>query len=552
MVSSTDRATGGSPFHAGELRAQARAGVRESVAPQARRIVRPYLPAQHRSFYEGLPFLVAAARDDRGRPWATLLTGRPGFVRAPDETSLRIEAAVPSGDALTGALSPGADVGLLGIDLATRRRNRVNGKLVRAGPPLRLDVAQAFGNCPQYIHPRDWRWTAREPARVAVSRLKGLSARARRWIESADTMFLASGYQGAGEGEAFGMDASHRGGPAGFVEVVSDTRLVFPDYAGNQLFNTVGNLLMDPRVGLLFVRFETGSLLQITGRASVDWNVAGASKHANAQRLVTIDVEDVVEHHDAVPLRWSAPREAVRSLRVVDKIRETEDVMSLLLASRDGGPLPDFRAGQHLPVEIRVPGHGLPLNRSYSLSNGPGTGRYRVSVKRAPRGVVSRYLHDSLEAGDILDAAAPAGDFVLTPGKTAVALVSAGIGITPMMSMLHQLADDPVQRPVWFIHGARDARHHAFAAQARSLAGSRRHITLHVAYSRPGNDERHGRDYHSEGRIDGDLIARLLPRLDADFYLCGPSGFLSELTAGLEHRGVAATRIHTEEFGGSF
>lgn len=537
------------PFHAGEIRAQERAGARESIAPWARRVVRPYLPEQHRLFYRSLPFLVIAARDGKGRPWATVLTGRPGFARALDQTSLLIDAALPRGDALEGALHPGADAGLLGIDLATRRRNRVNGKVAETGPPLRLDVSQTFGNCPQYIHPRDWRWVAHDAGHTKASRSPGLSGRARTWIEGADTLFIASGYRSGNDDNAFGMDASHRGGPAGFVEVVSDDRLVLPDYAGNQYFNTIGNLVMDPRVGLLFVDFESGGLLQIAGRARIDWNPGDVSRHPGAQRLVTVDIEEVVELREVLPLRWSAPGDAVRALQVMERVRETDDVTSFVLASRDGGPLPGFRAGQHLPIELRVPGYELPIQRTYSLSNAPGADRYRISVKREPHGLASQYLHDCVEPGDVLNAGAPTGSFVLAPGRRPVALVSAGIGVTPMMSMLYQLAHDPEYRRVCFIHGARNGRQHAFAAEARSLAGGRPNTDMHVSYSRPAPGDLRGRDYDRAGRVNGALIESLLPALDADFYLCGPAALLSEAAGGLERRGVSTARIHIEDFG---
>lgn len=537
------------PFHVGEIRAQERAGVRESIAPWARGVVRSYLPEQHRLFYQGLPFLVMAARDAEGRPWATLLTGRPGFARAPDQTSLLIDAALPRGDALEGALHPGADAGVLGIDLATRRRNRVNGKVAQTGPPLRLDVSQTFGNCPQYIHPRDWRWVVHDAGRTKASRTPGLSRAARTWIETADTLFIASGYRGGDGDNAFGMDASHRGGPAGFVEVASDNRLVLPDYAGNQYFNTIGNLVMDPRVGLLFVDFESGGLLQITGRARIDWNPGDVSRHPGAQRLVTVDVEEVVELRRVLPLRWSAPGDAVRALQVMERHRETEDVTSFVLASRDGGPLPDFRAGQHLPIELRVPGYELPIHRTYSLSNAPGSGIYRISVKREPHGLASRYLHECVEPGDVLNAGAPAGSFVLASGTRPVALISSGIGVTPLMSMLHELTHEPRGRPVCFIHGARNGRQHAFAEEARSLAAGRLNIDTHVSYSRPAPEDLPGRDYDRAGRVDARLVESLLPALDADFYLCGPAAFLSGLAGDLESLAVPPGRVHIEDFG---
>ncbi len=538
-----------SPFHLGEQHVQRRLGVRESIEPWARQVVKSYLPEEHRRFYTGLPFLVAAARDTSGRPWATLLTGRPGFIHAPDKRHLRIDATLPGGDALSGALVTGQDLGLLGIDLEARRRNRVNGRVTQGGASVHFAVEQAFGNCPQYIRERAWRWMDAVGGDTPVLRSRRLATPARRWIEGADTLFIASGYRGDGDGDAFGMDASHRGGPPGFVKVSSDTRLVWPDYAGNNHFNTIGNLVMDPGVGLLFVDFERGSLLQITGRASIDWDSEAVSEYPGAQRLVTVDIDETVELNGVLPLRWSAPKQSVRTLRVIEKVIESEDVVSFLLASRDGGPLPHFEAGQHLPLEVHLPGDTTPLRRTYSLSSGTRDRHYRISVKRQAHGIVSRHLHDRVTIGDLLNAAAPGGDFTLVRGNRPIALISAGIGVTPMISMLHELAEDPLRRLTWFIHGARDGNHHPLANEAKAVAQGHEHLHAHVRYSRPGKEDKAGDDYDSVGHVDANLLVTLLPTLDADFYLCGPTSFLADLSAQLRSRQVPAERIHIETFG---
>jgi ferredoxin-NADP reductase/predicted pyridoxine 5'-phosphate oxidase superfamily flavin-nucleotide-binding protein len=536
-----------SPFHAGEQQVQERLGVRRSIEPWARRAVRPFLPAQHRDFYARLPFLVAAARDAEGRPWATLLAGAPGFAHSPDPQSLQVDALPPPGDALEGALVRGGDLGLLGIELATRRRNRVNGRIAaRSAEGLRLSVDQSFGNCPQYIHARDWEpaLPSATPVRRAHARL---GAALRRWIGAADTFFVASGHRESGENAAFGMDASHRGGEPGFVRVEDDRKLVFPDYAGNDHFNTLGNLVRDPRAGLLFVDFARGDLLQLTGRTRIDWDPGPAERERfpGARRLVHFALEAAVELRGALPLRWTAARGSVRSLRVAEKVRESADVVSLLLESRDGGPLPGFRGGQHLPIELAL-ADGRRISRTYSLSNAPDEGRYRITVKRHPHGVASRILHDHVGVGDVLSARAPSGDFVLDPQSARpVALVGAGVGLTPLVAMLHELADARRSRPVWFVHGARDGAHHPLAAEVAARIAERPGLRAHVAYSRPRPGDR---GHHSRGRVDAALLQRLLPDLEADFHLCGPPGFLADLRAGLEARGVDAERIRFETF----
>ena len=540
-----------SVFHIGEQQVQARLGVSDMIEPWAKRVVRTWMPEEHQRFYPQLPFVAAAARDNSGRPWVTLLAGPPGFIQAPDERSLVFNTRPLPGDALEGTFTAGAELGLLGIELDTRRRNRVNGTLTQIGAKsMRFEVGQAFGNCPQYITERSWYEVAVDHKRSNVSHHKLLNADMRVWIGSADTFFIASGYRGEGDSEAFGMDASHRGGSPGFVKVESDTRLVLPDYAGNNHFNTIGNLIMDPGVGLLFVDFERGSLLQITGTATIDWDSDAVAQHTGAQRLIVIDVDEIVHLDGVLPLRWNAPQGSVRSLRVARKIVESDDVVSLELIARDGGELPDFAAGQHLPIELKAKGETNLLKRTYSLSNAPGYGRYRISVKREPKGQVSNLLHDVVKEGDIINSMPPAGDFTLKYSVRPVVLISAGIGVTPMVSMLHQLINDGSERQVTFIHGARDSAHHALAEEVRELATDRPEIQVHVTYSRPDADHQ-DRDYDRPGRVNGDMIRELVTDLDADFYICGPISFMAAINAALDDLNVSPERIYTESFGPS-
>ncbi len=534
----------GSPFHIGEQAVQERLGVR-GVETWARRAVRDHLTEQHRDFHTSLPFLVAAARDADGRPWATLLTGDSGFVTSPDDRTLRIGAAPVPGDALSTALKEGDDLGILGIEFSTRRRNRVNGRVGKAGEAVILRVDQAFGNCPQYVRGRAWWRVSNEDAGAAV-RTNELSDSQQGWIRDADTFFIASGYRGAGEDPSYGMDASHRGGDPGFVEVLDSRRLRFPDYAGNNYFNTIGNLALDPRVGVTFVDFESGSLLQVTGRARIDWDSDAVAARHGARRLITIEIGAVVDLPGALPLRWDGDGETVRSLELAKREDESADVTSFVLKARDGHDLPAFEPGQHLPIQLLVAGHEHPIRRTYSLSSRAGADYYRISVKREPRGVFSRLLHDHVAEGAIVEAARPAGDFVLAPGDHPAALIGAGVGVTPLVSMLHELSEPTRQQPVWFVYGARDGAHHPLAGEVAKLAESRHELRTHVAYSRPRPDDT---GYDSVGRIDGPLIERLVDRDDAHYYVCGPSGFMATVLADLERRGVPAERVHAESFG---
>lgn len=536
-----------SPFHSGERAAQARMGERD-IEFWARKIIRDHLPDQHRAFYTALPFLIVAARDAAGRPWATVLDGQEGFVRSPSDGTLAIDARPAAGDALDGAIGVGDDLGLLGIELATRRRNRVNGRVASADGALSFAVDQSFGNCPQYIRERQWRRVPTEgPSRSA--RAAALTPAQRDWIGRADTFFIASGFRGSDDSPSYGMDASHRGGDRGFVDVIDDRRIRFPDYAGNKHYNTIGNLMLDPRAGYLFLDFSTGAYLQLTGVASIDWDSDALADFPGARRLVTLDIEDVVEVQNALGLRWEEDADSVRSLQLVQKIPESADVTSFVFEARDGGALPAFEAGQYLPIELAAPGQAQPVKRAYSLSSAPGDARYRISVKREPQGLASRFLHDHLEPGAIVASRQPAGDFVAPHGGAPLVLVSAGVGVTPMISILRDLAQSGEGRPVLFVHGARDGAHHALGSEARALAKRAQSMTVHVAYSRPRPDDRPGVDYHSVGRVDGALLARLIQDPAAHYLICGPVAFMAAVQADLERAGTPSAQIHTESFG---
>jgi len=529
-----------SPFHEGEQRIQARLGVRDEIEPWARQVVRGLLPDQHREFYAQLPFLVVAARDGLGAPWATLLAGEPGFAHSENPNELTISAALAVDDPLHGALYAGSDVGVLGIESHTRRRNRVNGRVSEEDAAgFRLRVEQAFGNCPKYITERVARYANPSPRKPRWQKSTSLSREAQRWIATADTFFIATGYRGEGESEAHGMDASHRGGPPGFVRVLDEGRLEFDDYAGNNHYNTLGNLEMDARAGLLFVDFDRGGLLHLRGRTEVHWE--------GARRTIRFELDEALERCHVLPLRWTNPQASRRKLRVAEIHRESAEVRSFVFHAAGEPALESFVAGQYLPLFLSIPGQEDPVERTYSLSNSPGDPHYRISVKREEQGLVSQYLHDEVRVGDTVLAGAPAGTFVPEADSTRPAiLVSAGVGLTPMVAMLHALAGSDT--PVFFVHSARDGEHHSLREEVQALVDAHENASLHVAYSRPGECDVEGRDHHSAGRIESDLFEKLLPGLDADFYLCGPAAFLADLQQGLRGVGVPIDQIHAESF----
>jgi hypothetical protein len=294
-------------FHAGETCVQRRAGVAERTASRGARLIRPFMPDQHRAFFAQLPFINLGLADEDGRPWATLRAGAPGFVSSPDPATLVIEAAAPAGEENGLIVAPGAKVGVLGIELPTRRRNRMNGTLVEAAPGrLVIRVDQSFGNCPQYIHARAPRLLppGETPPDGTPGRDTQLSPEDAAQIGGADTFFIASRARTlAGDARA-GLDVSHRGGSPGFVRVVAPDALVFPDYRGNNFFNTLGNIAEDDRVGLQFLDFRRGGALSVAGRARIVWDPERLVGFRAAQRLVEISIERVIRAENVIGLAF--------------------------------------------------------------------------------------------------------------------------------------------------------------------------------------------------------------------------------------------------------
>ncbi|MCJ9695291.1 2Fe-2S iron-sulfur cluster-binding protein, partial [Rhizobium sp. PRIMUS64] len=237
-----------------------------------------------------------------------------------------------------------------------------------------------------------------------------------------------------------------------------------------------------------------------------------------------------------------------RPLRVSRKVRESGSVVSLVLEPADGQPVAAALPGQFVVLRLG-PTSAPALMRSYSLSGEPSATRYRVSVKREADGAASGYIDDELQVGDIVQASAARGSFTLRPGDTPVVLMSAGIGVTPVLAMLHVLAAEASTREVWWLYGTRNGREHPFAEEARRLLKALAHHHSHICYSSPDPEDRPDIDFDARGHLDAQALKSLnLPR-DCDVYVCGPSSFMSDLTVGLAALGIAPDRIHTEMFG---
>jgi uncharacterized protein len=299
-----------SPFHAGELAIQARLGVQEQIDQQGRRLIREFLLDQHRQFFAQLSYVIVGTVDATGNPWASILVGNPGFLSTPDvypegETAshrtLRVTAKPLLGDPLATTLANGIDIGLLGIELQTRRRNRINGMVVATrSDGFEIQVRQCFGNCPQYIQIRRSELTGCNPMQSKpIHLVESLGELEQTLITRSDTFFIATAYQAESAGTASGVDISHRGGKPGFVRVDDNHTLIVPDFPGNYHFNTLGNLELNPHAGLLFIDFDRGDLLYLTGTAEVIWE--------GAERSLCFQLDHGYLVHESLPLRWSDP-----------------------------------------------------------------------------------------------------------------------------------------------------------------------------------------------------------------------------------------------------
>jgi len=336
--------------------------------------------------------------------------------------------------------------------------------------------------------------------------------------------------------------------------------------------------MRDPRAGLLFIDFESGDTLQVGVRGEIIWEGEELDAFAGAERLVRFHIEDVVLRRRAMPFIFGTPefspvlartgswtaasrameanrqRETWRPFIVHAKVQESESIASFVLTPTDGSGVVPHEPGQHLPISVTLP-NGREEIRTYTVSSAKNGSDYRISVKREVGGV-SEWLHDEASVGSILHAKAPRGAFTLSADRTRpIMLVSAGVGVTPMIGILETLlianGRSLNHAPIAFLHGAANGAVHAFRQWTVEKTRTHPTFSAHFAYSRPRPEDVPGQDYHVTGRVDADLVLRLQPGEDCDFYLCGPAAFMQSVYDGLRERGIADGRIFAESFGPS-
>ncbi len=591
MTADTQKQSSNSPFHRGEHLLQEKLGIREAMEQFGSRVIRPFMPEQHREFYRQLPFIFAGHADPEGWPWASILFNPPGFIESPSEAELRINAQAVKGDPLRDTLALASSkqqkVGLLGIELPSRRRNRLAMHVVQSDDTgMTLQVDQCFGNCPQYIQSRQMEFVESHKSAEdsQVEQFSELDAEAQALIEKSDTFFVAS-YMADNSGQASeGADVSHRGGKPGFVRVDDRKLLTIPDYLGNGHFNTLGNIVENGKAGLLFLDFETGDILTLSGTATLLDESDETQYFDGAERLWTFELVKGRRIRQALPMRWAfdnyspntrltgtwpeakaaaqahTQRHQWQTLTVTDIVKESSHIQSFYLKP-EGGDSPRFKAGQFLTLSVdTAKGNEI---RTYTVSSAPADPYYRISVKREASkhethepGLVSNFLHEHLKVGDQIQAKAPSGGFHLDDeSERPSVLIAGGVGITPMMSMARHTLIENFRtrrgRELTLISAARTQEERAFFEEFNELSKqSGGAINGYWVLSQLNETQSAGDgSFHHKGRISRALIQAILPLDDYDFYLCGPSGFMQDMYDALTSLGVADHRISAESFG---
>eukprot|EP00208_Stichococcus_sp_RCC1054_P001207 CAMPEP_0206146014 /NCGR_PEP_ID=MMETSP1473-20131121/29247_1 /ASSEMBLY_ACC=CAM_ASM_001109 /TAXON_ID=1461547 /ORGANISM="Stichococcus sp, Strain RCC1054" /LENGTH=576 /DNA_ID=CAMNT_0053542437 /DNA_START=347 /DNA_END=2074 /DNA_ORIENTATION=+ len=558
------RYTTPSPYHRGEMAVQDRLGTRLLAERIGRASVRDYLNDQAKAFFNELPLLFVGSRCPDGNMWATALAGQPGFIAPTDDHHLAVQLRQTYGDPVV--FRPGDYVGGVGVMLHNRRRNRLNCRVEsNEGGEMVMRVVESFGNCPKYIQVRDIAvddeklTTLGTENRVVTHGTTALGPEQRAFIQRSDTLLIASGHEQVRNGEdgISGCDCNHRGGSPGFVQVHGDGTLKWPDFVGNNLFQTLGNMEVNPHIGLLFIDFDTGDTLQLTGNGSVLWDERSLP---GAQRTMKFDTVKWVHVLGALPITTRGPVQpspynplpasadgstaSVVGLKLLARRNETHDIVTFefeVPKSAEGEEKPFCEAGQFASFDFPLLKNGETLNRTWTISSPPSqvasTGRFTISVKKA--GLVSGYLHEKLMEMHEVVFRGVDGDFTLDRAakcipRAGVLLVAGGIGVTPVRAMF----DVCLRRayPVTVLYAIRNLQDAAFLTEFQKAAGGYDDVTVAVALTGSGSMEEALAAFPGvrlfPGRISASLIAEVCPDAkEREVFQCGPTAMMDATTA---------------------
>jgi len=513
--------------------------------------------------------IVAVVADD-GHVWVSPVNGERGFLSAPDSRTLSLVLG-PENTVTNPSLRHlrvGALTSVLAIDLERRRRYRTNGKISRVAEKgahvhVTLSVEETLPNCPKYIQRRSI-VGRRNVTDEAVEQGVQLPEELLEMVRSADSMFFGTANRDVG------ADLNYRGGNPGFVRTNGPREILWPEYRGNGMFQSSGNLEVNMQAGLLFVDFDgTGDVLEVVGTAASEWDPAQSLEAS--ERTIRFRVHQWRLHRSAMPFMWSPPEYSEynpavagsrqvrpsgasfpKSVRLVKIVRESAAVRTFRFLCEDRVV---FLPGQFATLEFQVPGIGSTV-RTWTISEAANSVRgdvtLEVSIKRRPDGLVSRWLHDTATVGlkaTLLGVGGELSPLLLpafTPGK--IALISAGIGITPVVAILRGLRARGKSSEVAFIHSERYRRDLPF--QQELLRRGRTDAHLRLVQTVTADPVNHDAGHLVHGRITDNLLRSVL-RSDASpwtVYLCGPDSFMRDIAQKLVLLGSSPKSIHTEVF----
>jgi len=537
-------------FHPGELAVQALANEAD-IAQRNGTVVSKHIIKGALSFIGQQSMTVVSSTDVNNQIWTSVLFGEPGFIKAKDDQHIVIDSkktVQQPKDPLWRNIEYNSQVGLVIIELSTRRRLRVNGNIsLLSNGQYEITVAQAYPNCPKYIQRRQPNLSEGVLTYDAPTPEFGseLTSEQLTLITDSDSFFVGSGV------DEHHNDASYRGGDPGFVTIVHNRKLLIPDYKGNSMFNTLGNFESNEHAGLVFIDFESNKLLQLTGTAKVLWdqidetNVTGGTK-----RYWHFNVISWQETALPPALNWTFfeysphnPKPLVSrklSLVVSAITKKSDRIKSFKLTAKDGGMLPAFEPGSHLPLEIELSTKNIAL-RHYSITSSSHDNRfYEIAVQQEKQGEGgSNYMHQKLGLGQTINSMYPVNDFSLSsPGKHHI-LIAGGIGITPILSMLRYLAQKNESYELHY--SVKSSNDLAFKEEIVKLAEKNAHFYFTKETSDKGV---------VPSRLDINSLFKQ-SKNSSHVYVCGPLKMIEAVKDNADENNWQPSHIHYESFGSS-
>ena len=561
-------------FHQGELDVQAMAN-ESAIALRNGQVVSSNILPGAIPFIAQQNMLVISSVDEAGLPWSSVLFGTPGFMQASNSESLLLDASkmlINEHDPLWKNISNNPQVGVLAIELSTRRRFRVNGRIQNtstgeqgadhkgkslADSQFEITVQQAYPNCPKFIQRRNLKIEQQAYSEVLPAPISGtqLTSVHVDIISNSDSFFVSSASILKGKNE-HSVDASHRGGFPGFIKVLDDNRLLIPDYQGNSMFNTLGNIHVYPKAGIIIVDYENSRVLQLSGSAKILWDQQDDTNHSSGtKRFWELSVEKWQVTEIPKGVNWNFqdysphnPREikakdskensvigvnGKMSLTINNVEKKSTRINAYQLQAQDGAILPTFEAGAHLPIEVTLDS-GKKVLRHYSILSSTQENRfYEIAIQNEEHGRGgSKALHKQLTLNSVINVLPPKSEFSLTPNNKHVVLIAGGIGITPILSMLRELVDNNSSFEIHY--AAKNEADLVFKKEVEALVGTNAYF------------------YTSEG----EQVKRLdLPNLikgtgsSSHVYMCGPLRMISQVRELAGERGLPDSQVHFESFG---